>query len=86
MPSRCVSVDTERTRLNVSVNGKSLNYLAEDLKFSFLLLVGRQSCKLLQQDGRRWSGDVQEVLEGLVDGAGRDPSLVRPVTDHTCTQ
>lgn len=57
--------------------------LAEDLKFPFLFLISGQSSKLLQQYGAGRGGDVQEVLEGLVDGAGRDPGLIGPVTYHT---
>lgn len=59
-------------------------YLAEDLQFLLLFLIGSQSCKLLEEHGARWGGDVQEVLEGMVDGAGRDAGLVGPVTDYTC--
>lgn len=36
----------------------------------------------LQWRGRR--GDVQVVLEGLEDGAGREAVLIRPVTDNSC--
>lgn len=70
----------ERLRL---LTGQGL-YLTEDLKLLLVFVVGRQSSKLLQQHGGRRGGDVQEELEGLVDGAGRNPGLVGPVTDHTC--
>lgn len=49
-----------------------------------MFVVGRQSSKLLQEHGARWGGDVQAVLEGLVDGAGGDTGLICPVTDNTC--
>ena len=58
-------------------------YLTEDLQFLFLLFIGGQSSKLLQQHGTWRGGDVQEVEEGLADGAGRDTSLVCPVADYT---
>lgn len=57
--------------------------LAEDLKFLFLLLISGQSSKLLQKYRGGRGGDVQEVLESLVDGGGRDTILVGPVTNHT---
>lgn len=57
--------------------------LAEDLQLPFLLLTSGQSGELLQQHGAGRGGDVQEVLEGLGDGAGRDPRLIGPVTYHT---
>lgn len=59
-------------------------YLAEDLQLLLVFVIGRQRRKLLQQHGARWRGDVQEELEGLVDGAGGDTSLVCPVTDYAC--
>lgn len=57
--------------------------LAEDLKFPFLFLISGQGSELLQQDRGGRGGDVQEVLEGLGDGAGWDAVLIGPVTDHT---
>lgn len=49
-----------------------------------LLLTGGQGGKLLQLQWRGGRGDVQVVLEGLEDGAGREAELVGPVTDNAC--
>lgn len=58
-------------------------HLAENQQTLLLLLTGGQGGKLLQLQ-RRWRrGDVQVVLEGLEDGAGREAVLVCPVTDHS---
>lgn len=47
-----------------------------------MFLVGGQRGELLQEWWGGWGGDVQEVLKGLVDGAGGDAALICPVTDH----
>lgn len=49
-----------------------------------LFLAGGQGGKLLQLQWCRGRGDVQVVLEGLEDGAGREAVLIRPVTDNSC--
>lgn len=56
-------------------------HLAEDQQALLLFLTGGQRGKLLQLQGRRRRGDVQVVLEGLEDGAGREAGLVLPVAD-----
>lgn len=59
-------------------------HLAEDQQTLLLLLTGGQGGKLLQLQRRRRRGDVQVVLEGLEDGAGRQAMLIGPVTDNPC--
>lgn len=59
-------------------------YLAEDQQTLLLFLTGGQGGKLLQLQWRRRRGDVQVVLEGLEDGAGRQAMLIGPVTDNPC--
>lgn len=59
-------------------------HLAEDQQTLPLLLTGGQGGKLLQLQWRRRCGDVQVVLEGLEDGAGRQAMLIGPVTDDPC--
>lgn len=58
-------------------------HFAEDQQTLLLLLIGGQGGKLLQLQGCGWCGDVQVVLEGLEDGAGREAGLILPVTDDT---
>ena len=59
-------------------------YLAEDQQALLLFLTGGQGGKLLQLQWCRRRGDVQVVLEGLEDGAGRQAMLIGPVTDNPC--
>lgn len=59
-------------------------HLAEDQQTLLLFLAGGQGGELLQLQWRGWRGDVQVVLEGLEDGAGREAVLIRPVTDNSC--
>lgn len=56
-------------------------HLAEDQQSLLLFLAGGQGRKLLQLQWRGRRGDVQVVLEGLEDGAGREAVLICPVTD-----
>lgn len=73
----------EDDTLTNPTSSKRDNYLTEDLKLLLVFVVGCQGGKLLQEHRTRRGGDVQEVLEGLVDGTGGDPGLVCPVADHT---
>lgn len=57
--------------------------LAEHLQPPLVFVTGGQGSKLLQEGRAGRGGYVQEVLEGLWDGARGDPALVGPVTDHT---
>lgn len=59
-------------------------HLAEDQQLLLLFLAGGQGGELLQLQGRGRCGDVQVVLEGLEDGAGREAALICPVTDDSC--
>lgn len=76
-------LDHFKRQLEGRVSDKGI-YLTEDLQFVSLFLMSGQGSKLLQQYRTWWGGDVQEVLEGLEDGAWRDTSLIGPVTDYTC--
>lgn len=68
--------------LKGQLRGRVSTCLAEDLQFASVFVVGGQSGELLQQERAGRGGDVQEVLEGLVDGAGGDASLIGPVAYH----
>lgn len=56
---------------------------AEDQQTLLLFLAGGQGGKLLQLQWRWRRGDVQVILEGLEDGAGREAVLICPVTDNS---